>query len=333
MDRMPITNEDENLRRYGVKESTLKHVDVTGAVMNRIYNIELGHKPGHILSAFNKRKRSAIITSAFAIILLATITVQAATGYLEIRNKAGVAVVSVKEPSPPYLSSPSKKIDQLLAQYYEQAQATLQPGEFAAYYINDEAAYNPYDTINPLKYVYKSPDTPTYEDYVQTAEQTLAPQLTPTFMPKGFKYTSGDIVPAFPWSQGDQYKSLLENLLNKAETTQANEKLIVEPVPWTQSGSVTLMFTNGKTNILLTATKGIAITFHEEDQVIREITTISDQEVMYMDARSSAASVYTNRVSWYNEQSSVIYSIQDGIDSPLNKEDFLKIAEGIISEK
>lgn len=332
MDPAQITSEDEDLRRYGAKESNLRHIDVTDAVMTRVYNV----RTDQISKKYNTRRRTAIIASAFAIILLASVTVQAATGYLEIRNKVGKAVVKVREPLNS-LSSPSKSIDQLLKQYREQAHATLQPGGLVAYYINDQAAYNPYDIANPLKYEYLPVDWPTYEDYVQAAEQASAPQLTPTYMPDGFHYKRGNLSPDFP-SRGTDKRSQYEDLLVKLTSAAAktNDKLIMEPVQWSQARSGILTFTNGKTDILLMATKALGVTLYQDKQAIAEKVNVGRQEAIYMDGRSVSNTKYSrfsNRIDWYDESSGVVYNISDDEDSPLTKEEFLKIAKGIISSK
>lgn len=318
-------DENEKLKAYALKEEELHKIEVTDKVMERIYKMESSR------AKVNTRpvKRTMLLTSLM--VVLASLTAFAAAEWVQIRNSAGQIILTTEEAGTDSVSD----INETMDAYMAQAQASLAPGEMAAYYVKDEAL-NSYDPINRLRIIFKTTMHASYQNYLAEIERTSAPKLMqPDVLPEGFQYASGEVVPLAPRplppgeDDNNEYDLLLERLIAKADASASNEKLFIEQVQWTEGDGAKLTFSNGETDLFIWASRGLGASIPQANGSAAQKVQIQESEAIYIKAGSSEP--YTNQLVWMDERSGIIYTIKDNTGSHLIKEDLINIAESMIA--
>lgn len=318
MGRGTEVDQDADLKQHALPVDSLYSDNLTSGVMARISKVSSEKKqPSY--------KRSAVLAAVVLVILVTSLTTYAASEYLEIRNEKGKVVIKTVKPQEPL---PQSYFTELYAKYWEQANTTVKQGEMLAYYINDKVIQD-YDGTQ-LRFTYKN-DFVNYEDYVKEMKAKEAPILyEPEQLPQGYHYYSGQVVPAFPTREDVIYQELAEKLISEAEGVNVQEKMVSTLVPWTKSGSVTLIYKKDESYLYFMATKGIASEITQPEGAVVKQKTIQGQELVYV--RDEGGKNPLNRIGWFDESTNIIYHIYDSHGSSLTEQDFVSMATSIIKQ-
>jgi hypothetical protein len=272
--------------------------------------------------------------------LIGSLTAYAAAEYAQIHDSNGRTVIEAVAETPIYPLP--KDIAEQFDAYRQRVLKQLKQGQMLAYYINDDKLNsNGYDMANPIKFefnlLYSS-----YEDYVQKLRQVSGPRLEmPDYLPEGYVFKHGQISPRPPM-RGDKdhsaYDKLQKKLLERAAALKGTDKLVVEPVDWTNTLGVNLGFTNGSTVLNLMAQIGPdnpqyggKATVAQSPSATSETVRIGEQEVLYRSDDSQGADI-PHYLLWYDEQKNVYYTIMDSTGSELTRKDFIRIAQSMMKQ-
>lgn len=324
MEREHFAFENENLRKHAAQEHSFRSIEITESLMERIRNQE-SKRP---MSGFKPLRRTALLTALISLILLASVTVYAANEYLQIRNKSGQVVLETYY----YPDYTNAEMQNLLGTYRNRVLDSIQPGEEAAYYVDDDALNN-YDSLNKLKFEYKPVQYKDYKEFIKERDRISAPKLNqPDYIPKGFTFLYGQIDPRVPMhGDGDnsEYSKLMELLVNRANKSTSQDKLFIEPIEVKQAIGAVLYYSSGegKIDFSIQATYGTKLSLLQDEDIKSEKVMIKGQEAIYQKRTDNE-----DLIAWYDNSSSVAYVINDNSDGELTRKDFIRMAESMITE-
>ncbi|MFM9278027.1 DUF4367 domain-containing protein [Paenibacillus jiagnxiensis] len=339
MRELPGAVQDESLKRMDLlPEETLavQAFDVTDKVMTRV------HQKSRLQPGWTARKRLrhgiAIPVMLLIFVVGLSVTGYAASQYLEFRNSKGDVILNTEttEEKSEFL----KKYTQLFGMYEQLAQDQLQPGEYAAYYVKDDFM-NSADKTNPVKFVYKWPEISSFSGLQDEIKRTRAPALNNiSHLPNGYHFDFGYAYPAYMFpkpAKMAEYRALTDELVRKAESAPAGEKVFVKKLNWSKADFTLAKYVKGHDYIsvmvhtLDPASKKMTVFLDEQDSA--EKLRIHGTEVFYIssDETGQTASASKNRLGWRDDSKHLYYEIFDNQDSELTKKDLVKIAEDLLA--
>lgn len=315
--RVPVQPE-KNLRNMEL-QSVDEDVDVTPAIMQKVRQI---HQKRHGRPQGNRRK-SVLIATISAIMVLSSITVYASTYFIEIKNKEGEIILTTKDP---WKITASEYSQRRRKEAKAELEKKLKPGQVAVFYIKDPKISAKAD---PLDYFYNTIRHKTYDDLAKEMKEKGAPELhPPAYVPEGYAFEHGSIgmgselVPNTP-----EYENLLNELKKKAEKSNEKQGVFYKLVDWSRVASSVLEYRKGENRITIVAfarPKGSAV------QVLT--TEAVKLKVKGKEMILSATSEHGRRLSWLSESETVFYMITDDPKDPLSNDEFAKIAASMIPD-
>lgn len=312
---------EEDLKCDAIPAAAYRSIDVTDQVMRRVRSSN-EHRAGN---RFFKRTTGAAVSSICALLLLASITVYAASEYIQIRNADGRVIVKTENFPYTLPSSIAEKMDD----YRKRVRDTLAPGQMAAYYINDETILT-YDRINPLKYEHLPVKYNSYGSYREELQHRMngTEILVKEKLAEGFDYKYGEIIPMWPISAGEtaeEYHRLLSLL--QARALVSTDDLFIEPFSWSSALGGTIYYINNKQErLVLNMINGKGLSMSQPKEAEAEKVTMKDQEVIYIwdhDKQSHTA-------GWMDEKNKMTYSLMGVNKSGLSKKQFLRVVESLV---
>ncbi|WP_236575651.1 hypothetical protein [Paenibacillus sp. USDA918EY] len=319
------SGQDQALRNMERTESH-DQIDVTSAVMSRIYQYE-GKNSSQRSGA---RPRMVLVASFCAVVLLSSITVYAGARFIEIRNHEGkIVITSIAEQSNPY----ANYYINILNKYEAELKKKLKPGEMAAYYIKDKQIQAA-ETLDPVHFLYVPYMHRSYDEFAKEMQATDTPQLRePTYMPEGYLFDTGSIqAKPEPFVGTPEYKQLLAELKAMAEKSPNEKALFYKMIPPTKGASSMIRYRKGDYRINIIAFSKPTDSTVQVPSGNAEKLTVNGKEMLLSSTESGSAASYHRRLTWLDATGHVLYNITDDARDPLPKEEFAKIAAGIMGE-
>ncbi|KOS00562.1 MULTISPECIES: DUF4367 domain-containing protein [Paenibacillus] len=323
---MDMLTEPENVLK-------IQAFDVSDKVMEQVYQKSKPKKGFIVKMRLRPRITAPIMILLF--VLGVSVTGYAASQYLEFRNSKGEVVLSTAKT--PTQTDASKTYTSTYAQWNEKVKDRLQPGEYAAYYVKDDSI----NQSNSILFAYKPNELSGFSSLQDEIKRTEAPLFrNPTHLPAGYQFDFGYVYPvaAYPeMMDKKEYQALTDKLMHQAKTAPKGENLFIQKLSWNKSGSSLARYARGNdyVNIIVTkyapeATKTIIM---QNEQDSAEELMIKGTKAYYIRASetSTPLEVGKNRLGWLDEKRRLHYNISDNQDSPLSKEDLVKIAEDLLN--
>ncbi|GIP26356.1 hypothetical protein J23TS9_14860 [Paenibacillus sp. J23TS9] len=303
------------------------HIDVTSAVMRKVHQYE-GRRKSDLRAG--TRRRMALIASFCAVVLLSSITVYAGTRFIEIRNHEGkIVITSIAQQSNPYANYYINVLDK----YEAELKKKLKPGEMAAYYVKDKQIQAA-ETLNPVHFLYVPYMHRSYDELSKEMQTTDTPQIQePTYMPKGYLFDTGSIqAKPEPFAGTPEYEQLLAELKAMAEKSTDEQALFYKMIPPTKGASSMIRYRKGDHQINIVAFSKPTNSTVQVPSGNAEKLVVNGKEMLLSSPESGSAATYTRILTWLDATGHVLYNITDDAKDPLSKEEFAKIAAGIMGE-
>lgn len=267
---------------------------------------------------------------------------------LALRDSSGKIVVQVKKGVSkvytPYVGSSSarERYFKLTEQYEQQAQEDLQPGETAAYYVNDSELIALMNGLGYGKPLFFTSKTVTYTSYAklsaareQTGKWSFA--LPPERIGE-LRFASGRLYAKTPSSFEPEYELTLEVL--KAKTEGATDENPLAATLWPVKGiaSAEVNYQDGSQQLKLhlfwnkEATTGPS-QIHVTPDEAAEKWSYEDKELLYIPgvgANNNGGSV--SRLYWYDSAYGGLAWMTDPPDQRLTREQWETIAAGMVQQ-
>lgn len=268
---------------------------------------------------------------------------------LVLKDSGGRIVAQLKNAeskvnTPSYTGSASarERYYKLREQYEHQAQADLQPGETAAYYVNDSELIALMNGLGYGKPLFFTSRTVTYTNYAKLSaarEQTgkwsfgLPPERI-----GGFQFTGGRLFTKVPSSFEPEYGLALEALKAGVEGNPGGNPLAATLWPMKDIASAELDYREGgeqlKLNILWnnTATTGPVQIFLNDGHTA-ELWSYANQELLFIPGTgdvNNGGSV--SRLYWYDSAYGGLALITDPPNQRLTREQWETIAAGMVQQ-
>lgn len=327
MERIRSIIEDEEIRQYEREFDTELKIDIREPVIQRIASLHVSRKPMNRSTARFRRK--TIIVLASIIIALTSISGYAASKIIQIINSKGDVVVETKELK---YNPGDIRIHKTLEQYGEMVKAQLKPGEWAAYYVEDEQ-YTHLTQINRVNFEY-NPIVHTNYDRLQQEIKDKAgvSAVDIANAPTGLKFESGWVFPSvYPF---DEIKRLAEQLEKEAKQAINNQKLFIKPLSWKEVGSSRANFNYDGNQLKLIGF------YHTQSRVVSQNTSeiavsklkLNGMEVLYKENVQGKNASFKHQVEWMREDENTYYMLSDEAESKLSKSEFIEIAKSMVGK-
>lgn len=184
-------------------------------------------------------------------------------------------------------------------------------------------------TDNTLSFNFLSITSSDYDEYTKLLSKHKAPELTqPGWLPEGYAFKSGEIVPPYYFSFSQPYQKMLKEL--KAEAK--GKTYYAKKLNWSEAGEAALVFSKDsdvirisakRTHPLITDVTRVAGKGEKLEKV-----SIGGIEALYL---TNSNAVYSTNLTWEDAENNLEYTISTYKKSPLTREDLLSIAESIMA--
>ncbi|MGW8825376.1 hypothetical protein ACWGNU_24955 [Paenibacillus lautus] len=312
--------EQDRILRSMEMHSVDEEVDVTPAIMQKVRRI---HRKKHGRNDGN-RKKTLMIAMLTAILILSSLSVYASHYLIQIKNKEGEVILSTIKP---WKYSESEYNAKRVKETEEELRKRLKPGEQAVFYIKD-LHMTPLVKEQPLNYFYMLTKHSNYQELAKEIEEKGAPVLQePEFVPKGYRYDYGQIqIRNNPVWGTPEYETLLNELKEQAEKSDEEQGLFYKIVPWFKIASTGMEYRKGENRIKMVAyarEKGSKAGV-PTNQAVK--IKVKGKEMIL----SASPSSPSRSLTWLSDNEEVLYIITDDPKDPLSKDEFAKIAAGLI---
>lgn len=314
--------EQDRILRSMELHSVDEEVDVTPAIMQKVRQI---HRKKHGRNDGN-RKKALMIAMLTTILILSSLSVYASHYLIQIKNKEGEVILSTIKP---WKYSESEYNAKRVKETEEELRKRLKPGEQAVFYIKD-LHMTPLVKEQPLNYFYMLTKHSNYQELAKEIEDKGAPVLQePEYVPKGYRFDYGQIqIRNNPVWGTPEYETLLNELKEQAGKSDVEQGLFYKVVPWFKIASTGMEYRKGEYRIKMVAfarEKGSKAGV-PTNQAIK--IKVKGKE-MILSANPSSPS---RSLTWLSDNEEVLYIITDDPKDPLSKDEFAKIAAGLVSE-
>ncbi|MEK4853658.1 hypothetical protein NST04_27705 [Paenibacillus sp. FSL H7-0756] len=263
---------------------------------------------------------------------------------LALKDNSGRVVAQVKRAEPkvytPYIGSSSarERYFKLSEQYERQAQAGLQPGETAAYYVNDSELITLMNGLGYGKPLFFTSRTITYTSYTQLSaarEQTgkWSFALPPESIGQ-LRFAEGRLFTKVPSSFASEYGVILEALKAKTDAAQDGNPLAVTIWPLEDIARAEAVYRDGRNQLALQISWDSTVTtgpsqIHVSPGQTAELWTYEDKELLFISgAENNAGSV--SRLYWYDSAYGGLAWMTDPPNQRLTREQWETIAAGMV---
>lgn len=265
---------------------------------------------------------------------------------LALKDSSGRVVAQVKKAEPkvytPYIGSSSarERYFKLREQYEQQAQAGLQPGETAAYYVNDSELIALMNGLGYGKPLFFTSRTVTYTSYAklsaareQTGKWSFA--LPPERIGR-LEFAEGRLFTKVPSSFDSEYGVVLEALKAKTEAVQDGNPLAVTIWPLENIERAEAVYRDGSNQLSLQISWDNTVTTGPVQIILSagetaEMWSYEDKELLYIPGVSNennAGSV--SRLYWYDSTYGGLAWMTDPPDQRLTRKQWETIAAGMV---
>ncbi|WP_339222580.1 hypothetical protein [Paenibacillus sp. FSL H8-0332] len=267
---------------------------------------------------------------------------------LVLKDNGGRIVAQVKNAelkvyTPAYIGSSSarERFFKLREQYEQQAQADLQPGETAAYYVNDSELIALMNGLGYGKPLFFTSRTVTYTNYAklsaareQTGKWSFA--LPPERI-GGLQFAEGRLFAKTPSAFEPEYRLALEALKAKTEAAPDGNPLAATLWPLENIASAEVIYQDGSQQLKLQLFWNNAATtgpsqIHVSPGQTAELWTYEDKELLFIPG-AGAGEENGSSVSilyWYDNAYGGLALIADPPDKRLTREQWESIAAGMV---
>ncbi|MHA2855554.1 hypothetical protein ACXZ7E_16275 [Paenibacillus lautus] len=312
-------SEQDRILRSMELHSVDEEVDVTPAIMHKV---RLIHRMKH--GRNGNRKKTLIIAMLTAILILSSLSVYASQYLIQIKNKEGEVILSTIKP---WEYSESEYNAKRVKETEEELRKRLKPGEQAVFYIKD-LHMTPLVKEQPLKYFYMLTKHSNYQELAKEIEEKNAPVLLePDYVPEGYRFDYGQIqIRNEPVWGTPEYETLLNELKEQAEQSDEEQGLFYKIVPWYKIASTGMEYRKDENRIKMVA-------FAREKGSKAGVPTNQAVKIKVKGKEmilSASPSSPSRSLTWLSDSEEVLYIITDDPKDPLSKDEFAKIAAGLI---
>lgn len=300
------------------------------------------------LKQFMPLHTKKLLPALIAVLLLgASLSAYAADKIMELRNKDGIVILTAEKPAENDPFAPyAEQYSRLLAPYYYQVMDELKPGDAAAYYVNNDII-NSLETTKMVNFAFKPINYDNLNALRKAAEAANAPAFpTLSSLPKGWRFQSGSLSLKDPYLSmtPDEYKAYTDKFIQEAKELPSGEAVVMKRIEWKESDVVNLHYVNGKFKLVINVMKlqvgnerrweGKPINKGPWNMTIQsgsssEVVTLNGISALYAAAIPEASEKpdFGNELTWFDETNNTIYRMQDFINAPLGRKQFLAFAE------
>ncbi|EGG34641.1 hypothetical protein HMPREF9412_5925 [Paenibacillus sp. HGF5] len=259
-----------------------------------------------------------------AILILSSLSVYASQYLIQIKNKEGEVILSTIKP---WEYSESEYNAKRVKETEEELRKRLKPGEQAVFYIKD-LHMTPLVKEQPLKYFYMLTKHSNYQELAKEIEEKNAPVLLePDYVPEGYRFDYGQIqIRNEPVWGTPEYETLLNELKEQAEQSDEEQGLFYKIVPWYKIASTGMEYRKDENRIKMVA-------FAREKGSKAGVPTNQAVKIKVKGKEmilSASPSSPSRSLTWLSDSEEVLYIITDDPKDPLSKDEFAKIAAGLI---
>lgn len=185
-------------------------------------------------------------------------------------------------------------------------------------------------TDNSLSFNYLSIKTSNDDEYTKLLSKYKAPGLTqPAWLPEGYAFQSGEIMPPYPHFLSKRYQGMLKELQMEAK----GKTYYTKKPNWSEAGETAIVFSKDSDVIRLSA-KRMQPFITEVTKVpgkgeTFEKLTVNGIEALYA---TNSDALFSTRLMWENTKDQLEYEISTYKNSPLTKDDLVAIAESMVKE-
>ncbi|MBO7748735.1 DUF4367 domain-containing protein [Paenibacillus sp. MWE-103] len=331
MARQNHDSQDEDLKRHSISIDEIPVSRITSRVMRRV----LGHEKNKSSRRIGRlRIHKGALAAAIALMMFfISVSAYAAAEYLQLRNQKGEVVLQTSNNSLPTNS----ECGRLINSYREAASKSIEPGadNGVAYYVkgSEEVCGQvllgfEYGADYGLNRELIHDDTS--DAFIQVMNEKLSPTLTlkPDFLPEGFHYLTGTLVPTN--IDRNEYKRLSRILTNRAMESSAKNVLFTEPITWHEADSALISFVDDShqkiIDIMAVKLHGQKVDMNIPKHAVSQKLSFNEQEVIYVGKNTQ----FTNKALWYQNINDILITAWDSPNSGISEEDFLKMIESIV---
>ncbi|WP_268626893.1 DUF4367 domain-containing protein [Paenibacillus alvei] len=330
MGRIRSIFEGEEIRRYERELDTELMIDIREPVMQRIASLHVSRKSMNRSKARLRRKTIIILTSI--IVALTSISGYAASKIIQIINSKGDVVVETRGRN---LTPRDFRIDKTLKEYGEMVKAQLKPGEWAAYYVEDEQ-FAHLTTINRVNFEYNPVVHTNYDRLQQEIKDKAGVSAVDIAnAPTELKFESGWVFPSlYPFNEIKGLAEQFEKEAKQAIQEGKNQKLFIKPLAWKEVGSSRANFHYNGNQL-----KFIGF-YHTQSRVVSQNTSeiavsvlkLNGMEVLYKESVQGKNASFKHQVEWMREGENTYYLLSDEVESKLSKTEFFEIAKSMVGK-
>ncbi|WNS41238.1 hypothetical protein [Paenibacillus sp. MMS20-IR301] len=268
---------------------------------------------------------------------------------LALKDSGGRVVAQLKSfvskaYTPAYTGSASarERYGKLREQYELQAQESIQPGETAAYYVNDSELVSLMKGLgygDPLFFTNKTIQYDNYDELLAAREQTGKWSfLLPPEAIGGFRFTQGWLFTNTPSAFEPQYQQVLGELKAKAEAAPDGNPLAITLWTLKDPARAELVYREGARQLTLnvswdnTETTGPIQILVSTGQTA-ESWSFGGQELLFIAGATGGKELDGNagsRLYWYDSAYGGLAWITDPPDQRLPREQWETIAAGMV---
>ncbi|MEK3762406.1 hypothetical protein MKZ07_28885 [Paenibacillus sp. FSL P4-0338] len=265
---------------------------------------------------------------------------------LALKDSSGRVVAQVKKAESkvytPYIGSSSarERYFKLKEQYEWQAQAGLQPGETAAYYVNDSELIALMNGLGYGKPLFFTSKTVTYTSYAKlSAAREQAGKWSFALPPERIgqlRFAEGRLFAEIPSSFDPEYGVVLGALKAKTEAAQDGNPLAVTIWPLEDIERAEAVYRDGSNQLALQISWDNTVTTGPVQIILSagetaEMWSYEDKELLYIPgvgAENNAGSV--SRLYWYDSAYGGLAWMTDPPNQRLTREQWETIAAGMV---
>lgn len=337
MPNVQLMDQEQSLKQMDLlpeEAAKVQAFDITDKVMAQISGESSRTGDTKAAGKLRMRKSFAVPAMVAACVLGLSVTGYAASQFLELRGGNGKVVVNTVQA--PAASEESATYTQLWNQYYQEVKDSLQPGEYAAYYVKDEII-NQADEVNPVKFAYQEARFNSFTGLQAEIARTDAPELSaPSAIPDGYTFAYGYVYPKQSYPDGlkdPEYRAIAEGLIRQADKAADSQKLFIRKLDWSQADFTFAQYSKGEHTLTITVRQSgpevMLTNVMQSEQDTAEKLSIHGTEAYYIKSSANSPSGKSNHLGWLDESKHLFYQIYDDPGSPLSKADLEQVAASL----
>ncbi|REE69653.1 uncharacterized protein DUF4367 [Paenibacillus taihuensis] len=182
-------------------------------------------------------------------------------------------------------------------------------------------------------YGIQSSDASLSDAFFQVMNEYLkpVPKIKPAYLPNGYIFLNGSLVPKSIAVDQTEYQKLVQHLSAKSKMSADGSVLFTEPITWNEANSAMISYIDDTQlkliTILATRMNGQKVDMNIPKNTESQKIVVNKQEVIYIGPNLE----FSNKAIWYDSHTDILVSTWDDANSGISKEEFLKMVHSILN--